>query len=354
MFQHSKKFKVVVTDYDYPDLSIETSILSDIGAEIIGAQCKTPEELIEIAHDAHALLVEYARVNEKVIERLKECVIIARYGVGVDIVDVKAATRHGIIVTNVPAYCISEVADHAIAMFLTLARGIREYDKGAKEGKWHWSACERPLHRLAGMTAGIVGYGRIGSAIASRLKPFGLRVIVYDPYVDPERVKREGFLLVSFEDLVRNSDVIFIQAPLTEETRHLFNEKTFSMMKRTAILINTARGPIVKDEALYEALSKGMILGAAVDDLEEEPAKQKDWKPINPLFKLENLIVTPHSAYYSEESLVEARTTAASEVARALTGLMPQNIVNREVLHSPNLRWRVMKEKSDKEGRLTK
>ncbi len=340
MIQHTEKLKVVVTDYDYPDLSIETSILQGIGAEVVGAQCKTEDELIEVAYDAHAILVEYAKVGERVISEMRKCIIIARYGVGVDIVDVKAATRHGIIVTNVPAYCISEVADHAIAMFLTMARRIREYDKAVREGKWHWSACGKPIHRISGMIAGVIGYGRIGSAIAARLKPFGLKILVYDPYVNHEKIKEDGCIAVSFEELVKNSDVIFIQAPLTEKTRHLFNAETFSKMKKTALIINTARGPIIDNEALYYALSNGLILGAALDDLEEEPAKQKNWKPTNPLLKLDNLLVSPHSAYYSEESLVEARTTAAQEVARALTGELPNHVVNREVLYSPNLRWK--------------
>ncbi|MCS7233755.1 MAG: C-terminal binding protein [Synergistetes bacterium] len=334
------KYKVVVTDYDYPDLSIETSILREIGAEVIGNQCKTEEELIEVAHDAHGILVEYAKVSERVISEMKNCIIIARYGVGVDIVDVKAATKNGIIVTNVPAYCISEVADHALAMFLTMARRIREYDKAVREGKWHWDACGYKIHRIAGMTAGIVGYGRIGSAIASRLKPFGLKILVYDPYADKSKIESDGCKAVSFEELLRNSDVIFIQAPLTEETRGMFNRKAFSMMKQGAFIINTARGPIIENDALYEALSSGKIAGAALDDLEEEPAKQRNWKPINPIFKLSNLVVSPHAAYYSEESLIEARTTAALEVSRALTGTLPNNIVNREVLNSPNLRFR--------------
>lgn len=340
MFQHNKKLKVVITDYDYPDLSIETSILSEIGAEVIGAQCKTEEELIEVAHDAHGILVEYAKVSENVISKMKKCIIIARYGVGVDIVDVKAATENGIIVTNVPGYCVSEVADHAMAMFLTMARRIREYDKAVREGKWHWDACGYKIHRIAGMTAGIVGYGRIGSAIASRLKPFGLKILVYDPYADKNKIESDGCKPAPFEELLKNSDVIFIQAPLTEETRGMFNRKTFSMMKDGAFIVNTARGPIIENEALYEALSAGKLGGAALDDLEEEPAKQKNWKPTNPIFKLNNLVVSPHSAYYSEESLIEARRTAASEVARALTGTLPQNIVNKEVLNSPNLRFK--------------
>ncbi|KUK14669.1 MAG: C-terminal binding protein [Synergistetes bacterium] len=337
------RYKVVITDYDYPDLSIETPILEEIGAQVVGAQCKTEEELIEVAHDAHGILVEYAKVSEKVISNMKNCIIIARYGVGVDIVDVKAATENGIIVTNVPEYCVSEVADHAVAMFLTMARRIREYDSAVREGRWHWEACGYKIHRIAGMTAGIIGYGKIGKAIAHRLKPFGLNILVYDPYAEKGKIENEGCKPVPFEELLKNADVIFIQAPLTEETRGMFDRETFSMMKDGAFIVNTARGPIIKNDALYEALASGKLGGAALDDLEEEPAKQKNWKPTNPIFKFGNIVITPHSAYYSEESLIEARTTAATEVARALSGVLPQNIVNKEVLKKPNLRFRQKK-----------
>jgi len=337
----STDFKVVVTDYDYPDLEIEASILSKVGAKVVGAQCKSDDEVLEAASDARALLVQYANVGAETIAKLDKCLVIARYGIGVDIVDVNAATSEGILVTNVPDYCLDEVADHAVAMFLMMARRLREYDTAVREGRWHWSASGGRVGRIGEMVAGIVAYGRIGRGIAQRLKPFGPTIVVYDPYVGREQVAEDGCKLVSFEELVRTSDVVFIQAPLTGETRHMFDDQALSMMKGTALIINTARGPIIDDAALYQALSTGKIAGAALDDLEEEPAKLRDWRPDNPLLKLDNLLISPHAAYYSEESIVEARSTAASEVARVLSGAVPNHLVNRQVLKSPNLRVRM-------------
>ncbi|MDI6871427.1 MAG: C-terminal binding protein [Bacillota bacterium] len=339
-------FKVVVTDYDYPDLDIERQILEEAGAEVVGAQCKSEEELIAVARDAHGLLVQYARVGARTIAELEKCLVIARYGIGVDIVDVQAATRRGILCTNVPRYCVDEVADHAVSMFLTMARRLREYDAAVRAGRWHWSASGAPIHRLRGQVAGIVGYGKIGSSIASRLKPFGLSLAVYDPYAPEERIAADGAEKVSFAELLSSADVVFIQAPLTPETHHLFDAAAFARMKKGALLVNTARGPIIDNQALYEALTSGQLSGAALDDLEEEPAKKRAWKPENPLLKLPNALVSPHSAYYSEESLAEARETAASEVARVLKGAAPENLVNPEVLQSPVLRWKATAERS--------
>jgi len=330
--------KAVITDYDYPDLAIETEILNKNGIQVLGGQCKGEDELIAIAQDADALLVQYARVGERTIKSMPDCKVIARYGIGVDIVDVKAATEAGIVVTNVAHYCIDEVADHAVAMFLCLARRLREYDTAVREGRWHWSACGTPIVRLKGQVMGVIGFGQIGSRIAARLKPFGVQFVVYDPYISDDRLKELGARKVSMAELLSISDAIFVQAPLTDETRHMFDAKAFSAMKKSAILVNTSRGPMVDNQALYEVLTTGKILGAALDDLEDEPAKKNNWQPTNPLLKLPNVLVSPHAAYYSEEAIVEARSTAASEASRVLLGQMPLSIVNKEVLASPKLR----------------
>lgn len=334
-------FKVVVTDYDYPDLSVETAILAQAGAMVVGAQAKSEDELIAVAHDAHALLVQYARVGTRTIAAMDRCLVIARYGIGVDIVDVEAATRAGILVTNVPDYCVNEVADHAVAMYLCLARRLREYDAAVKRGSWHWSDSGAPIHRLQGAVAGIVGFGKIGRAIAARLKPFGFAVTVYDPYLGEEVIAAHGARKVDFPALLATADAVFVQTPLTAETRHMFDREAIARMKPGAIFVDTARGPLVDNAALHEALASGRLAAAALDDLEEEPAKQRHWRPENPLLGLPNVLVSPHSAYYSEESLVEARETAAREVARVLAGLRPHHIVNPEVLAAPNLRARL-------------
>jgi len=321
-----KRFKVVVSDHDYPDLSIEKSVLEPIGAEVIGAQCKSGgKPLLKYVKDADAILQQYAEIRADVIEELERCKVIARYGIGVDILDLEACRRKGIIVTNVPYYCVNEVADHAIAMALTLARRIPMYVDAVRKGMWHWSASGRPLHRLAGQIFGLVGFGKIARNIARKVKVFGFRVMAHDPYVDEFFMKEEGVEKVDFETVLKESDILCLQVPLNDETRHMIGENELKKMKSSAILINTSRGPLVDNTALYKALSEGWIAAAGLDDLEEEPAKKEHWEyEKNPLLELENCLVTPHSAYYSEESIEEARRTAAEEVRAVLLGEKPR------------------------------
>jgi D-3-phosphoglycerate dehydrogenase len=250
----------------------------------------------------------------------------------VDIVDVDAASRRNILVTNVPnSWCENEVADHAMALLLSVARKLRDYDRATRSGVWHWQSGQ-PIYRFEGKTMGLLSFGSIARAIARRAAGFGIQVIASDPYIQPERMQTLGAKPVSLDFLIENSDYLMIQAPLTGETRHLFNEKTLRRMKKNAILINTARGPIVSDAALFKALSEGWIAGAGLDDLEEEPAKLRDWKSKNPLFQLDNVIITPHAAYYSEESIHTVREFAAQEVVRVLSGERPLSPVNADRL----------------------
>jgi D-3-phosphoglycerate dehydrogenase len=322
------KPKVVITDFDYGDVSIETDILEKAGAEVITLQAKSEQDLFDVAQDCAAMINQYARVGFDTISRMEKCQVIARYGIGVDIVDVVAATKKGILVTNVQDYCTEEVADHAIALWLTLARKIIYYDKAVRNGVWSWQS-GRPVHRLRGQTMGIVSFGKIGQAITNRAKAFGLDLIVYDPYIEPAVVKAAGAKLVSKAELVSKSDVIMMQVPMGADTRHFLSTEEFACMKPNTLIINTGRGPTVDNQALYTALSEGLIAGAGLDDPEEEPAKLANWSPENnPIFTLPNVIVTPHAAYYSEESIMTARATAASEVARVLTGEKPHYPVN--------------------------
>lgn len=320
--------KVVITDYDYGDIEIERSILTAAGAEVIGLQAKSEDDLIEAARDCAAMMNQYARVGARTIAAMQQCKVIARYGVGVDIVDVDAATARGILVTNVRDYCTEEVADHAISLWLALARGLFPYDRATHQGIWRWQSAA-PLYRLRGQVMGIVSYGKIGRAIADRARGFGVDIVVYDPYV----TEAEAVRLVSKAELLAVSDVVMMQVPMTPETRHFLSEAEFRAMKRTALVVNTGRGPTIDNRALYWALTEGWIAGAGLDDPEEEPAKRKGWSPAdNPIFTLPNVIVTPHSAYYSEASIRSAREIAASEVARVLTGQMPKNPVNAVAL----------------------
>jgi D-3-phosphoglycerate dehydrogenase len=328
---------VVIADYDYGDVDIERAIIEQAGFELIAAQCKTEDEVIEVAHDAAGVVAQYATISARVIAELHACRVIARYGTGVDIVDVDAATMHNILVTNVPNdWCENEVADHALALLLAVARKVTVYDRATRGGTWEWQT-GAPIHRLRGSVLGLLSFGAIARAIAARASGFGMRITAHDPYVSAEEIAAGGAEGVSFDELVTGSDCLVIQAPLTPDTHHLFDEVQLRRMKPTAILINTARGPIVDDRALHRALSEGWIAGAGLDDIEEEPAKVRDWRPDNPLFSLDNVVITPHAAYYSEEAIDTVRHFAAEEVVRVLGGQQPLSPVNAGELVDP--RW---------------
>jgi D-3-phosphoglycerate dehydrogenase len=323
------KGTILIADYDFGDVNIERAIIEGAGFELVAAQCKSEDEVIEQGRDADGVLAQYARVGARAINAFTRCRVIARYGTGVDIVDVDAATKRGIQVTNVPNdWCADEVADHAVSLWLAAARKICEYDQATRRGEWRWQTGQ-PIWRLRGRVFGLLSFGSIARNIAQRVKPFGVDIWVHDPFVDVSEITRREARPVSFDELVEGSDYLIIQAPLTQETRHLFNRETLRRMKKTAILINTARGPIVEDGAIYQALTEGWIAGAAFDDIEEEPAKQRDWRAVNPLFQLSNVIITPHAAYYSEESIGTVRRIASEEAVRVLSGLPSRSPVNK-------------------------
>jgi D-3-phosphoglycerate dehydrogenase len=319
---------IFIADYDFGDVDIERKIIEGAGFSLSAAQCKTEDEVIANGRDADGVLTQYARIGAKAIDAFTRCRVIARYGTGVDIVDVEAATRKGIQVTNAPNdWCSDEVADHAVSLWLAAARRICEYDRATRQGEWRWQTGQ-PIWRLRDRVVGILSFGAIARSIAARARPFGVQLWAHDPFVDAAEMQRENVRPVSFDELLEGSDYLIIQAPLTKQTHHLFNRQTLRRMKPTAILVNTARGPIVEDAALHEALANGWIAGAALDDLEEEPAKQRDWRPSNPLLQMSNVVVTPHAAYYSEESIGLVRQIAAEEAVRVLSGLAPRSPVN--------------------------
>jgi D-3-phosphoglycerate dehydrogenase len=325
---------VVITDSDYGDADIERAVIEGAGLTLTAAQCKTEDEVIGVAADADAIIVQYAAIGAEAIGALTRCQVIARYGTGVDVVDVDAATGRGILVTNVPSeWCRNEVADHAMALLLALARKICGYDQATRAGTWHWQT-GYPIRRLRGSVLGLLSFGSIAQAVAARGSAFGMRVIAHDPYLPDADITARGGTPVSFGELLEQADYLVIQAPLTKETRHLFGEAELIRMKPTAFLINTARGPIVSDDALYRGLREGWIAGAGLDDLEEEPAKRRDWRPASRLFTLPNVVVTPHAAYYSEESIRTVRDFVAREVVRVLTGQPPVSPVNADQLRA--------------------
>jgi D-3-phosphoglycerate dehydrogenase / 2-oxoglutarate reductase len=314
-------FRVAVADSVFPNLEPAKQVLSSIGAQLELAPQASPEGILDVARDADALLVTYAKITAEIIEQLTKCRIISRFGIGVDNVDLDAATKAGIFVTKVPDYCIDEVSDHALALLLSLIRKIPSSSARSHGGTWAMKAVV-PIHRVRGQTLGLVGFGRIPQLVTPKAQAFGLNVIAFDPFADDAVLQKCGVRRVDFDELLQQSDHVSIHCPLTPDTRNLFNADTLKRMKRGAYLINTARGNIVDESALADAIAAETLAGAALDVMAQEPPGS------SPLFGLENVILTPHTSFYSEESLVELQTKAAAEVVSVLSGREPRNPVN--------------------------
>jgi D-3-phosphoglycerate dehydrogenase len=320
-----QQLRVGVSDSVFPNLDPAREVLSKIGAELRVAGEPTAEAILGVAADADALLVTYAKITAEMIRQMKRCRIISRFGIGVDNVDIAAATNAGIVVTKVPDYCMDEVSDHAMALLLSLVRKIPYANSLVHAGRWEMPAVV-PIHRLRGSVLGLVGFGRIPQLVAPKAQAFGLKVVAFDPYIPQDVMTRAGVEKVEFAELVKMSDYISIHSPLVPETHHLFNADVFRKMKPTAYLVNTARGPIVDETALAHALDARQLAGAALDVLSQEPPSG------SPLFGRNNVILTPHTSFYSVESLVELQIKAAEEVVRVMTKQAPRNPVNPEVL----------------------
>jgi D-3-phosphoglycerate dehydrogenase len=300
--------------------------LRAIGAELVLTECKNEDDVIKKAHGADGLLVRWAPLTARVINTLDKCKIISRYGTGYDNVDVNAATAKGIMVTNVPDYCMEEVSDQALALFMSCARKITEHDRIIRKGAWDIAA-KNPIYRLAGKTFGIVGLGRIGRVFLRKIQGFDLaQILVCDPYIPRQATeKKYGVKIVDLKTLLKRADYVSLHVPLYKATRHLIGAKEFKMMKKTAILVNTSRGPVVDNTALYTALKNKCINSAGIDVWEKEPV------PVtSPLFKLPNLVVSDHAAWYSEESEIELKTKVARNAVEALSGQKVKNQVNQE------------------------
>ncbi len=317
---------VYLTDSDFASHDIERGVLERAGATFEVLQVRDAEDLIARAHDADGLLVQYMQITKPIIDALPRLRVIGRYGVGFDTIDVAAASAHGIYVCNCPDYCIDEVADHTVALLLSLARRLFPLRKHVEEGRWSIDPA-RPTVRLRGQVLGIVGAGRIGRAVAERARPLGLRLVGHDPYIPDDRLAGFGIQPTSLADLLQQADYVTLHVPLSDDTRHLLNRERLALMKPGAVLINTARGGLVDTEALVDALRSGHLSAAALDVLEQEPPP-----PEHPLRSMSNVILTPHTAFYSEESLATLKREVAEDVARVLRGDAPKNAVNREAV----------------------
>jgi D-3-phosphoglycerate dehydrogenase len=316
--------KVVLTDYVWESLDVERTTLEGV-ASLVALRTKTPEEFLPHAEDCDALLNTYAGpITAAVIARMPRCRIIARYGIGVDTIDVDAATAAGIIVTNNPTYCIEEVAEHTLALLLACARKVPVYDRVVRQGRWELPP-GKPMFRLAGRTLGLVGFGNIARAVAARAAAFGMRVLYHDPFVTAGQFPVPGEK-AELADVLREADFVSVHPPLVAETRGMMNDQAFARMKPTAFLVNCARGPIVDTAALVRALDAGRIAGCALDTTDPEPLPDP-----HPLRGRDNVILTPHAAWYSEQALVGLQAGAPAEVRRVLTGQWPVNVVNKAV-----------------------
>lgn len=318
--------RVVITDLGYPSYEPERTVLTALGdVDLVLATCITEAEVAEACRGADGVITRSAPVGAAAMGAMPRCRVISRYGVGVDNVDVVEATARGIPVCNVRGYCDEEVSDHALALLYSCARRTASRDRQVRAGGWDIGSKE-PVYRIAGKVLGLVGYGAIPRTLHRKVAGFGLReVLIHDPYVAQDAAP--GVRKVDLDELCATSDFVSVHVPLTTQTRHMLGRAQFERMKRTAILVNTSRGPVVDPAALHEALARGAIASAGIDVYEPEPPPRD-----SPLFALPNVVLTDHTAWYSEESQLELQQSAARNVVQVLSGARPPFCVNPEVL----------------------
>jgi len=317
------KYKVIVSDNRHGDYSIEAAILKQVDAEVVVENCTTEQEMIMACKDVDGVLLDQASMTAKVVESLTRCKVISRYGVGFDNVDVPACTKKKIHVANVPDYCMEDVSDHAMALFYSCVRQITLRDRQVRQGKWDMD--RSGICRIKGKVFALMGFGNIARCLAKKLSGLGLgKILVYDPYVSKETIEGLGAQKADLENVLSEADYISLHMPVTSETKGIINKKAFSLMKNTAILINTARGSLIVEEDLIDALLNGKIACAGLDTHNKEPL------PANsPLMKMDNCILTDHMGFFSVESMVELHTKVAQNVKAVLEGGKPIYSVNK-------------------------
>jgi D-3-phosphoglycerate dehydrogenase len=318
--------KALITDYTWPSIAPETEILEAAGIEVIAAPDGSEETLTRLAEDVDAILFCFTKVPDSALRAATKCVVASRYGIGVDNINHDVCTELGIVITNIPDYSLDEVADHAIAMILAFNRDLINLDRGVRESGWDGVGLPMHSRRLRETTLGIVGMGRIGRTLAVRAQAFGMRILASDPMLTPDNTP-EYIQSVSLEQLLAESEFVSLHTPLLPQTTGLIGREQFRLMKNDAFIVNAARGGLIDDAALVEALESGEIAGAGLDVTPAEP-----FPADHPLNDMSNVIITPHTAFHSRESLLELEQRTAREVVRVVTGEMPENIINPAVL----------------------
>ena len=317
-------YRIVVSDTKVMDGETRAAVLNAVDATVETTAAKEPAAVARAVEGADALIVDAGtQVTAEVVDAADSLDVVGRAGIGVDNIDVRAAVDAGVTVVNVPDYAVEEVSTHAFALVLACLRKIPTFDRSVKSGEWEWSVGQ-PMHRLAGSTVGLVAFGKLASRFAAKLRGFDVDVLAYDPYVPEYRMGDLGVESVTFETLLAESDVVSLHAPLTDETRGLIDADALERMRDDALLVNTARGGLVDEAALYDALVSGDLGGAGLDVRESEPPGESS------LHDLDSVVCSPHVAWYSEESRVELTETVAEDVVRVLRGEEPDNPVDPE------------------------
>ncbi len=329
----NRQTRVLVTDYAWPSPDIERGILDAAGIDMLLAERGDAGELARLAPGVDAILSCWKPIPASVLDEADACVLISKFGTGVDNIDLARATELGIIVCNIPDFCLDEVSDHAMALLLAAARRIVPFDREVRQGEWQ-PRKGQALQRLRGRTLGIVGYGGIAKTLIPKARAFGLDVVVYSPRLSAGSIEPGVVATNTLHDMLADADFVSIHAPANAETRGMFDASAFATMKSGAWLINTSRGALVDEEALIAALQEGKLGGAALDVLAQEPPD-----PASPLLTMQNVILTPHAAFASQQAIEDLQRRAAMAVVQTLGGELPNNIVNPAVLHSPSLRF---------------
>ncbi len=330
------KYKVLITDHVWPSVEPERAVLARADAEIVVAPDGSEKTLAALAKDVHGILTCFALVTERVVREAENLEVVGRFGVGVDNIAVDVATELGIAVTYVPDYCVDEVSSHAMALLLAWNRRVTMFNNAVKSEGWDSLKLGMPMPRLRGKKLGIVGFGRIGRSVCAKARAFGMEALAYSPSLTEEDAAAHGAQLVTLTELLQQSDYVTFHTPLTPETEGMIGAPELALMKSSAVIINTARGAVIDETALHDALAGGEIAGAGLDVAAQTPPPQN-----HPLFELDNVIVTPHIGFFSQEAVLELEERGAGEVASVLKGRMPDNLFNTSVLTHHNPRHRL-------------